>query len=90
MAIFLSLVLVKTTSTISAAASSSVRYLAVACLGSMAAILLHSAADFNLYVEPNAMLLSWVSAIGVSISLGEQPEFSCPFAEMTKKRARNR
>ena len=69
-ATFLSLVLMKTVSAISAATSPSVRYLAVACLGSMSAILLHSVTDFNLYVEPNAMLLSWVSAIGVSTSVG--------------------
>jgi O-antigen ligase len=68
-AVFLSLVLVKAASAISAAATPSVRYLAVACLGSMAAILLHSLTDFNLYVQPNAMLLSWVSAIAVSHSL---------------------
>jgi O-antigen ligase len=67
-AIFLSLVLVKAASAISTAAPPSVRYLAVACLGSMAAILLHSLTDFNLYVQPNAMLLSWVSAIAVSHS----------------------
>lgn len=64
----LGLTLMKTASAISAAASPSVRYLAVACLGSIAAILLHSVVDFNLYVEPNAMLLSWVSGIGVSLS----------------------
>jgi O-antigen ligase len=69
-AAFLSLSLVQAASAISAASTPSVRYLAVACLGSMAAILLHSVADFNLYVEPNAMLLSWVSAIAVSISVG--------------------
>ena len=67
-AAFLSLALMKIVSAISAATSPSMRYLAVACLGSMSAILLHSAADFNLYVEPNAMLLSWVSAIAVSLS----------------------
>jgi len=68
-AAFLSLALIKTGSIVSGTASPAVRYLAVACLGSMAAILLHSVADFNLYVEPNAMLLSWVSAIGVSLSV---------------------
>ena len=67
-ATFLSLVLMKATSAISADSSSGVRYLAVACLGSMAAILLHSLVDFNLYVPPNAMLLSWVSAIAFSLS----------------------
>jgi O-antigen ligase len=71
-ATFLSLVLMKATSAISADSSSGVRYLAVACLGSMAAILLHSLVDFNLYVPPNAMLLSWVSAIAFSLSFASQ------------------
>ena len=40
---------------------------------------LHSVADFNLYVEPNAMLLSWVSAIAVSFRLSANVvSLSCP------------
>ena len=37
------------------------RYLAVAGAGALAAILLHSLADFNLYIPANAMLLAWIA-----------------------------
>jgi len=44
------------------------RYLAVACAGALAAILVHSLADFNFYIPANAMLLAWVA--GMSAGLG--------------------
>ena len=43
------------------------RYLALACTGSMAAISIHSLADFNLYIPANAMLVAWVCGIGTSL-----------------------
>jgi putative inorganic carbon (HCO3(-)) transporter len=43
------------------------RYFAVACAGSLAAILLHSLADFNLYIPANAMLLAWIAGLTVGI-----------------------
>jgi O-antigen ligase len=39
------------------------RYFAVACAGALAAILLHSLADFNLYIPANAMLLAWIAGM---------------------------
>jgi O-antigen ligase len=39
------------------------RYFAVACTGSLAAILLHSLVDFNLYIPANAMLLAWIAGM---------------------------
>jgi len=39
------------------------RYFAVACTGSLAAILVHSLADFNLYIPANAMLLAWIAGM---------------------------
>ena len=39
------------------------RYLALACTGSLTAILLHSFVDFNLYMPANAMLMAWVLGI---------------------------
>jgi O-antigen ligase len=39
------------------------RWLGLACAGSLAAILVHSLADFNLYVAANAMLLAWVCGL---------------------------
>ena len=41
--------------------------LAVACTCSLAAILLHSIVDFNLYVPANALMLAWISGISVSL-----------------------
>jgi len=39
------------------------RCFAVACAGALAAILLHSLADFNLYIPANAMLLAWIAGM---------------------------
>jgi O-antigen ligase len=39
------------------------RYFAVAGVGALAAILLHSLADFNLYIPANAMLLAWIAGM---------------------------
>lgn len=41
--------------------------LALACAGSLSAILLHSTADFNLYIPANAMIVSWVAGIGAAL-----------------------
>ena len=43
------------------------RYLAVACAGALAAILLHSLVDFNLYIPANAMLLAWIAGIAAGL-----------------------
>jgi O-antigen ligase len=45
------------------------RYFAVACVGALATIALHSLADFNLYIPANAMLLSWIAGMAVGIEL---------------------
>jgi O-antigen ligase len=42
------------------------RALAAACVASIAAILLHSTCDFNLYIPANALVLAWVSAIATA------------------------
>jgi O-antigen ligase len=44
-------------------ADSGTRFFAVACAGAMAAILVHSLADFNLYIPANAMLLAWIAGM---------------------------
>jgi O-antigen ligase len=41
--------------------------LAIACAGSLSAILLHSAADFNLYIPANAMVVAWVAGIATAL-----------------------
>ncbi len=40
--------------------SRSIRSIALACFGALVAILVHSAADFNLYIPSNAMLVAWI------------------------------
>jgi putative inorganic carbon (HCO3(-)) transporter len=46
-----------------------VRYFAVACVGALSTIALHSLADFNLYIPANAILLAWIAGMGVAIEL---------------------
>jgi O-antigen ligase len=41
------------------------RYFAVACIGGLSAIALHSLADYNLYIPANAMLLAWIAGAAV-------------------------
>jgi O-antigen ligase len=41
--------------------SDSGRYLAIACVGSLTAILLHSLVDFNMYIPANGMLAAWLA-----------------------------
>ena len=45
------------------------RYFAVACAGALAAILVHSLADFNLYIPANAMLLAWIAGMTAGLRL---------------------
>jgi len=48
---------------ISHASSVDGRHLAVACVASMTAMLMHSFVDFNMYVPANGMLFAWVAGI---------------------------
>jgi O-antigen ligase len=43
------------------------RYLALACIGSLSAIMLHSVVDFSLHIPSDAMILAWICAILCSI-----------------------
>jgi O-antigen ligase len=45
------------------------RLLALACLGSISAILIHSLVDFNLYIPANAIVFSWVLGIAAALPL---------------------
>ena len=47
------------------------RHLAVACVGALFTIAVHSLADFNLYIPANAMLLSWIAGMAVAVELRE-------------------
>ncbi len=48
------------------------RYLGIACVAALIAILVHSLTDFNLYIPANAMLLSWISGVTASLRLGKR------------------
>jgi len=55
------------------------RLLGLACVGGMAAILIHSLADFNLYIPANAMVFAWISGLSAALTIGapsSQPEAS--------------
>jgi O-antigen ligase len=64
--------------------SQDARFLALACLGSLTALLLHSAADFNLYVPANTMAFAWVAGIAAGLPravprhMGRQTSHSAP------------
>jgi putative inorganic carbon (hco3(-)) transporter len=65
-----------------------VRFLALACAGGLAAVLIHSLADFNLYVPANAMVLAWISGLSVSLPVSvRQPscERSVPSAAFIRR-----
>ncbi len=44
------------------------RYMALAASGALAAILLHSLVDFNLYIPANGMLVAWIGGIAMAAS----------------------
>jgi O-antigen ligase len=48
--------------------ASEVRWLGLACFGSIVAILVHSFVDFNLYVPANAAVLAWICGIAAGLS----------------------
>ena len=49
------------------------RALAAACVASIAAILLHSTVDFNLFIPANALVLAWISAIATAVMFSSAP-----------------
>jgi O-antigen ligase len=56
--------------------ASDIRWVALACVGSLAAIAVHSAFDFNLYVGANAAVLAWICGVAA----GLKPAVSIPRA----------
>jgi O-antigen ligase len=48
--------------------TSEIRWVAVACVGSLTAIAVHSAVDFNLYVAANAAMLAWVCGLATGLT----------------------
>jgi hypothetical protein len=47
--------------------ASDIRWVALACVGSLTAIAVHSAFDFNLYVGANAAVLAWICGIAAGL-----------------------
>jgi O-antigen ligase len=62
-ALMMGTLLVKATRVAWRSAKMNSRCVALACVGSLAAILIHSLVDFNLYIPANAMALAWISGI---------------------------
>jgi len=56
-------------------ADSSKRHLAIACLAALAAILIHSFTDYNLYIPANAMLLAWIAGVVASLNFSSRGSF---------------
>ncbi len=54
------------------------RYLALACVASMTAMLLHSLVDFNMYVPANGMVFAWIA--GIASIHARQPSPASPKA----------
>src|SRR5262249_43554258 len=54
------------------------RLLALACVGSLTAMLIHSAADFNLQVPVNAMALCWISGLAVALYRSREAQVAPP------------
>lgn len=46
-----------------------IRYAALACVGGLSAMLVHSFADFNMHIPANAMVFWWIG--GIAVALGE-------------------
>jgi len=55
------------------------RWLGLACAGSLAAIFIHSLADYNLYVVANASLLAWICGLVAAIPFSATPGRSTLF-----------
>jgi O-antigen ligase len=52
------------------------RYIAIACLAALVAILIHSFTDYNLYIPANAMLVAWIAGIVASLNCGSKEVFT--------------
>jgi O-antigen ligase len=54
--------------------SRAIRSIALACFGALVAILVHSLADFNLYIPSNAMLVSWICGMIAGLTALQEVE----------------
>jgi O-antigen ligase len=54
------------------------RYLSIACLAAMTAILLHSVVDFNMYVPANGFAFAWIAGAAGAQLRARAPERAAP------------
>jgi O-antigen ligase len=71
LALLVGAVVVHTTRVFLRVSEPSDRSLAIACLASLAAMLLHSFVDFNLHIPSNAMTFAWICGIASGLSFRE-------------------
>ena len=62
------------------------RFLGIGCTGAMIAILIHSLADFNLYIPANAVILAWISGIVAGLPPGTRQAPSSELARFANVR----
>ena len=60
-------VFVKAIGAVAAGLDQDWRFLGLGCAGGIAAIAIHSVADFNMYIPANALLLAWICGIAAGI-----------------------
>jgi O-antigen ligase len=60
---------------------SEVRWLGLACVGSLTAILVHSIVDFNLYTPANAAVLAWICGLGAGLTPSDSSRGGRDFME---------
>ena len=51
------------------------RYLAIACIAALVAVLVHSFTDYNFYVPANAMLVAWIGGTVASLDFDSHATF---------------
>ena len=73
-------VFVRLASKIASASVSFEKAAALGCLGAIAAILLHSLADFNLYIPANALVFSCILGLAAAICAAGPENFRTPHA----------
>jgi O-antigen ligase/tetratricopeptide (TPR) repeat protein len=67
-AVLICTVFARATRTALSAAEREARFLGLACVGGLTAMVIHSFTDFNLYVPANAMAFSWITGISAAVA----------------------
>jgi O-antigen ligase len=72
-AVLVCAVFARATRTAASSPDREARFLGLACVGGITAILIHSFGDFNLYIAANAMTLSWIAGLAAGFPFSGQP-----------------